>query len=128
MAWLALAAGADASYLALVAPMTVAGIGFALAVPAVTRAVVSLVAPPDLGRASGSYSTVRQLGGAFGVAVLGAAFAAAGGAQLFTDGFAPAIAVSAGLAALGVVSALLLPSSPRRALVNADPAAKAAKA
>ncbi len=114
MAWLAFVVGSGTGYLALVGPMTLGGIGFALAVPAVTRAVVSLVAPADLGRASGSYSTVRQLGGAFGVAVLGAVFAAAGGKGAFADGFGPAIAVAAGLAALGVVAALLLPAPARR--------------
>ena len=131
MAWLAAVAGSGTGYPALVGPMTLAGVGFALAVPAVTRAVVSLVAPQDLGRASGSYSTVRQLGGAFGVAVLGAAFVAAGGdagaggAAAFADGFGPAIAVSAGLAALGVTAALLLPAPARPALVNANLAAEA---
>ncbi len=47
---------------------TIGGIGLALAVPAVTKSVVSLVAPQDIGRASGTFSTTRQLGGAFGVA------------------------------------------------------------
>jgi len=52
----------------------------------VTRAVVSLVAPQDIGRASGSYSTVRQLGGAFGVAVLGAVFAVSASGATATGG------------------------------------------
>jgi EmrB/QacA subfamily drug resistance transporter len=121
MAWLALVVGPHAGYAALVGPMTLSGIGFALAVPAVTRAVVSLVGPADLGRASGSYSTVRQLGGAFGVAVLGAVFAAAGGRTVFADGIRPAIAVSAGLAMFGTVAALLLSTPQHRpALVPAS--------
>jgi hypothetical protein len=37
------------------------------------------VVPQFIGKPSGTFSTLRQLGGAFGVAVLVAGFAAAGG-------------------------------------------------
>jgi hypothetical protein len=69
----------------------VTGIGFALALPAVTRAVVGSVPPADVGKASGAFSTMRQLGGAFGVAIPAAVFAAAGGyasAAAFSRGYA----------------------------------------
>jgi len=49
----------------------------------------------------------------FGIAVAVAVFAATGGyasAAAFTDGFAPAIGVSAGLALAGAIAALALPS------------------
>jgi EmrB/QacA subfamily drug resistance transporter len=107
--WLALVATAHATYPSLVAPMSVAGIGFALALPAVTKAVVSSVALPDIGTASGTYSTMRQLGGAFGVAVLGAVFAATGGygsPAAFADGYRPAIGFCAALALAGAVAGL----------------------
>jgi predicted MFS family arabinose efflux permease len=107
MAGLALAAD---PYPWAVVPLTLTGIGIALAIPAITRAVVSQVAPPDLAKASGTFSTLRQLGGAFGVAVLGAAFTATG--RSFADGYTAAVAVAALLAAAAVVPALLLP--PRR--------------
>jgi EmrB/QacA subfamily drug resistance transporter len=109
--WLALVATSGATYLVMVAPMTVAGVGFALAIPAVTKAVVSSVALPDIGVASGAYSTMRQLGGAFGVAVLGAVFAATGGygsAAAFSDGYRAAIGVCAGLALAGTAVGLAL--------------------
>jgi MFS family permease len=67
LGWLALVATPDATYRSMVLPMTISGVGFALAIPAVTKAVVSSVAMPDIGAASGIYSTMRQLGGAFGV-------------------------------------------------------------
>jgi hypothetical protein len=51
--------------------MTIVGAGLALAIPAVTRSVTSTVPPEDIGTASGAFTTMRQLGGAFGVAVLG---------------------------------------------------------
>ena len=109
--WLALIATTGARYPVIAAPMTVAGVGFALAIPAVTKAVVSSVALPDIGVASGTYSTTRQLGGAFGVAVLGAVFAATGGygsPAAFSDGYRAAIGVCAGLALAGAAAGLAL--------------------
>jgi MFS family permease len=116
LAWIALVAGADMPYWQLIAPMSVAGVGFSMALPAVTKAVVGGVAMADIGKASGAFSTMRQLGGAFGVAILVAAFAAAGDygtAQAFTNGFAPAIGAAAGLALAGAVAAWLLPRRAR---------------
>ncbi|MDN3354988.1 DHA2 family efflux MFS transporter permease subunit [Actinomadura sp. DC4] len=125
MGWIALVASPDLSYAALVTPMSIAGIGFALAIPAVTKAAVSTSAPADIGRASGAYSTMRQLGGAFGVAVPAAVFGATGGyasAAAFTDGFSPAVGTAAGLALAGALVGLLLPATPRPAVREAAPA------
>jgi EmrB/QacA subfamily drug resistance transporter len=127
MAWIALVASPHLSYVALVAPMSLAGIGFALAIPAVTKAVVSTAAPADIGKASGAYSTMRQLGGAFGVAIPAAVFGASGGyatASAFSRGFAPAIGVTAALALCGVLAGLLLPAArkPARGAPIAVPA------
>jgi hypothetical protein len=75
--------------------------------------VLGELAEHDLGKAAGVNSMMRELGGVFGVAVVVAVFAGAGSyasAQAFTDGFAPAIGVAAGLAALGAVCGLGLPS------------------
>ena len=55
---------------------------------------------------------MRELGGVFGIAVAVAVFAGAGSyasPQAFTDGFAPAILVAAGLALAGAVAGLALP-------------------
>ena len=71
--------------------MTVAGVGFSLALPAVTTAVVGGVAMQHIGKASGAFGTMRQLGGAFGVAIAVAVFAAAG-----SYGSAKAFSVRAG--------------------------------
>jgi EmrB/QacA subfamily drug resistance transporter len=110
LAWISLVAGAHMSYVQLLAPMTVAGVGFSMALPAVTNAVVGGVAMKDIGKASGAFSTMRQLGGAFGVAILVAVFAGAGSyhsAQSFSDGFVPAMGVAAGLALAGALVASL---------------------
>ncbi len=122
MGLLGLVAGPGVRYAQMVAPMTIGGVGFALAVPAVTKSVVSLVAPHDIGRASGTFSTTRQLGGAFGVAVLGAVFAGAGGygsAQEFTDGYGAAMGVSALVAIAAVLAGTTLPSGRRQTRVTA---------
>ena len=66
------------SYAALVAPLFISGAGLGLAIPAVTKAVVGSVPAGDIGKASGVFSTMRQLGGAFGVAILAAVFTTAG--------------------------------------------------
>ena len=88
-----------------------AGVGISTALPAVQNAVVGAVRPSEIGKASGTFSTMRQLGGAFGLAIGVAVFSGAGSyasPAAFSDGFAPAIAVSAGLSLLGALAALPL--------------------
>jgi EmrB/QacA subfamily drug resistance transporter len=114
LGWFALAATSHASYAALVLPLVIIGIGPALAIPAVTKAVVSTSALSDIGKASGAYSTMRQLGGAFGVAILAAVFSASGtyaSASGFASGSRPAVGVAAGLALLGAAAGALIPAN-----------------
>jgi hypothetical protein len=83
-----------------------------MSIPAAQSAVLTSVAPPDIGKASGAFSTMRQLGGAFGVAVLVAVFAGAGSyasAEAFSDGFAAATVACAGLSLIGAAAGLALP-------------------
>ena len=132
---LALVSTANSSYLTQLAPMTLGGIGFALVIPAVTKSVVSRVAPQDIGRASGTYSTLRQLGGAFGVALTGSMFASAGdysSATAFAAGYRPATALTAALAFAAAIIALFLPgrqreTQPPEALAASQASAKVAK-
>jgi EmrB/QacA subfamily drug resistance transporter len=123
MATLGVLASPDQAYLATIVPMVVAGSGIALAMPAVQRAVLGAVEPGDIGKASGTYNSARWLGAVFGVAILVAVFTAHGGygsPRSFSDGYAPAMATSAGLAALGVLTGLLIP----RAAPAAEPTPK----
>ena len=113
VAWIAAAADPGTSYPTLVTPMILIGVGFALAIPAATRAVTSTVSPADIGTASAAFTTMRQLGGAFGVAVLGAVFAATGSyatPAAFSHGFTAAFAVAAGLALAGTAAGTVLAS------------------
>jgi hypothetical protein len=60
---------------------------------------------------------MRQLGGAFGIAIAGAAFAATGGyfpREAFSDGFTTASVVAAAMAAAGVLAAMALPGRSNR--------------
>ena len=124
VAWIAATAGPGTGYPALIAPMTMIGAGLALAIPAVTRSVTSTVPPADIGTASAAFTTMRQLGGAFGVAVLGAAFAATGGyatPAAFTRGFTTAFAVAAGLAVAGAAAGIVLKGRRNRPSPAATP-------
>lgn len=112
LAWLAAVVSPDAAYGVLIGPMTVAGVGFSLAVPAIIRSVMSSVPVADVGKASGTYATMRQLGSAFGLAVLAAVFARTGGyesANAFSDGVATAMAIGSVLAIIGAATCLLVP-------------------
>jgi MFS family permease len=105
----------------MIAPLILAGAGPSLAIPATQSAVMKSVSREHIGKASGTFSTMRQLGGVFGVAILVAVFAGAGSyasAQAFTNGFAPAIGVSAVLSLAGAISGLALPK--RREATETD--------
>jgi predicted MFS family arabinose efflux permease len=117
LAWIAAIATPSVGYLALIAPMSMIGAGFAIAIPAITRAVTSTTPPADIGTASGAYTTMRQLGGAFGIAIAGAAFTATGGyypPEAFSDGFTTAYAAAAAMALAGVLAATVLPARNSR--------------
>ena len=57
---------------ALVWPLAIAGLGFGIALVTMTAAVLGLVPPEESGMAASTVNTSRELGGVFGVAVLGA--------------------------------------------------------
>jgi EmrB/QacA subfamily drug resistance transporter len=122
MAWLALIVEPGMAYSEMLAPFIVAGVGVSMAIPAAQNSVVGSVAMEALGKAAGTNSMMRELGGVFGIAVAVTVFAGAGGyasVQAFTDGFTPAILVAAGLALAGAIAGLALPS--RRPATAAAP-------
>jgi EmrB/QacA subfamily drug resistance transporter len=121
MAWLALIAKPDLAYSHMLAPFIIAGVGVSMAIPSAQNSVVGSVASEALGKAAGVNSMMRELGGVFGIAVVVAVFAATGGygsAQAFTDGFGPAIGVSAGLALAGALTALAMPGRRSSTLIG----------
>jgi MFS family permease len=112
LVWVAAIAAPGMSYGALVPALVIAGCGVSMALPAVQNSVVSAVGHADIGKAAGTNSTMRELGGVFGIAVAVAVFARSGeigSADEFIAGFGPAITVAAGLSLLGAVAGLWLP-------------------
>ena len=112
LVWIALIARTGLPYGQLIAPLILTGTGVSLAMPSAASAVMRSVQPAMIGKASGTFNTLRQLGGVFGLAICAAVFAAHGGygsAAAFTAGFGPALGACAGLAAAAAVSGLFLP-------------------
>jgi EmrB/QacA subfamily drug resistance transporter len=124
LAWVGLLASAgSAGYGRYVVPFVVAGVGISMAIPTVPTAALSAVSPADVGRASGVSNTMQRFGGAFGIALVSAVFAAhghLGTAASFTAGYRPAMLGAAGLSLLGAVAAVAI--SGRRAGSRVIPA------
>jgi hypothetical protein len=86
--------------------------------------------PADHAKASGTNSTLREIGVALGVAVLTAVFTGAGGTLTptgYVDAAVPAVWVGAGVLGLAALISLALPSGIRRP-VPQDAEARAAAA
>ena len=125
LGWVALIASPDIGYLQLGLALTVAGVGTSLCWPTVANSVMGSVPLQEAGVASGANSSLRELGGVFGVAVLAAVSTRQGvyaSPQTFVDGFQPALLVGAGLTAVGIVAALLAPGRVRPAEVTSPQA------
>ena len=126
MVWIGLIASPTMDYVDMVPALVLAGTGVSMAIPATQNVVMSAVPATEAGKASGTYNMLRQLGGVFGIALLVAVFTGAGGyasPQAFTNGFAPAIGVTAGLALIGAVAGLGLPRVARTRPLQAAEAA-----
>jgi MFS family permease len=122
IAWIGLTVTPDLAYAKLVMPLILAGAGVSMAMPAAQNAVLSAVAPAEIGKASGTFNMFRFLAGAFGIAVLVAVFAQAGGVdspQAFSTGFAPALGVSAALSLLAAIAGLWQPARREAVLTPA---------
>jgi EmrB/QacA subfamily drug resistance transporter len=126
MIWIALAAAPALPYWQLALPLILSGAGLAMAIPAAQSSVLADAAPHDVGKRSGAFSAVRQLGGAFGVAVLVTVFTGTGSyasAPAFVHGFGPALIASAGLALAAAVAGLAAPRRRPTATRTPGPAA-----
>jgi EmrB/QacA subfamily drug resistance transporter len=105
--WVALEARTSLGYSHLVAPLVMSGVGISTALPAAQNSVVGGVEPEQIGKAAGTFSMVRQLGGALGLAIVVAVFTGAGSyvsPNAFSSGFGPAVGVAAALSLCGAVA------------------------
>jgi MFS family permease len=116
LAWVAAIAAPGVAYGEMAIALLVAGVGISMCFPTVANAVMSSVPEQEAGVASGTNSTLRELGGVFGIAVLAAVFTHRGvyaSPDAFVDRFSPALYVGASLSALGIVAAVLAPRRRR---------------
>lgn len=111
--WLAATMSADVSYLTMLPAFISAGIGMGLVFAPSSTAVLAHIAPHDTAKASGTNSTLREIGVALGIAVLTAVFTGAGG-QLtptgYVDAAIPAIFVGGAVLLATAIVALALPA------------------
>ena len=124
LSWVALNASAAASTLRLVLALLVAGIGISMALPTVPTAVLSAVAPSEMGKASGITSMMQRFGAVFAIAIASSVFAAhghIGSPASITAGFRPALAVSAALSLLGAITALAVVTRRPEPVTDPEP-------
>ena len=114
--WVAARGGSlSTSWVELDVALLVAGIGISMALPTVPTAVLSAVAPHEMGKASGINYMAQRFGTVFAIAIATAVFSAnghVGSPASVTAGFGPALWACVAFAALAALSALAI--SPRR--------------
>src|SRR6202034_953827 len=114
LGWLALVASPTVPYLDLVPAFVVSGVGMSLFFAPVANVVLSSVRRTEEGIASGANNAIRELGGVFGIAVLGSVFSARGcyaSAASFVAGVARAVWPRAAGAAGAALAAVLIPAA-----------------
>ncbi|HEY1355074.1 MAG TPA: MFS transporter [Solirubrobacterales bacterium] len=111
----------DSTYTDLLPGFVLLGIGIAMTMSPMTSAAMNAVPVQKAGVASGVLSMFRMVGGSLGVAVTGAIFQSAVGAdfasatpQEFVDALSTAMGVSAGVTALGVLVGALVIRTVRK--------------
>src|SRR5258708_25140015 len=72
--WVALKASAGGNSLGLVLALLVAGVGISMALPTVPTAVLSAVAPAEMGKASGISNMMQRFAAVFAIAIPPPAF------------------------------------------------------
>ncbi len=111
--WLGLTMSADVAYGVMLPAFIAAGIGMGLVFAPLSTAVLATMKSADHAKASGTNSTVREVGVALGIAVLTAIFVGAGGQLLpteYVDAAKPAVIVGGLALALAAGLGFLLPS------------------
>lgn len=115
--WQTVRGGADPGYWRLALPLFVGGLGLGLAAPILVNVVLAGVPGKDAGAAGGVLSTVNQLGGAAGIAVLGTLFfavlerrtGAASPLQAYSDAFAAVLPLEVVMYLVAALAMLALP-------------------
>ncbi len=130
LGWIAAVASPTVAYITMVPAFVVAGIGMSLFFAPVANVVLGSVRRDQEGIASGANNAIRELGGVFGIAVLGAVFAARGSyasGTAFVTGESSAVWVGAAAVAAAAAVALLLPRRHAATAPETSPAAATAE-
>jgi EmrB/QacA subfamily drug resistance transporter len=125
LGWMALIVSPDVAYLSMVPAFVVSGVGMSLFFGPAANVVLGSVRREEEGIASGANNAIRELGGVFGIAILGAVFSAHGGyasGTSFVAGLSPAVWGGAAGVAVAAAAAFLLPKARRAAATATDPA------
>jgi MFS family permease len=125
--WVAVKGSLTTSWVELTLALLVAGVGISMALPTVPTAVLSAVAPHEMGKASGINYMAQRLGGVFAIAISTAVFTAnghLGTPASVTAGFKPALAACAVLALLGTLSAIAITSRRDESIPEPEPGAR----
>jgi len=112
LALLAAVISPTVAYATLVPAFVVSGVGMSLFFAPVANVVLGSVRREEEGIASGANNAIRELGGVFGIAVLGAVFSARGGyasGTAFVSGLSAAVWAGAAAVAVAAAVALALP-------------------
>jgi EmrB/QacA subfamily drug resistance transporter len=112
LGWLAAISSPTVAYATLVPAFVVSGVGMSLFFAPVANVVLGSVRRHEEGIASGANNAIRELGGVFGIAVLGAVFSARGGytsGASFVTGLSDAVWVGGAAVAAAAAVALALP-------------------
>ena len=106
--WVAWRGSLGTSWIELVLALLIAGIGISMALPTVPTAVLSAVAPHEMGKASGINYMAQRFGAVFAIAIGSTVFASygrLGSPVAVTAGFKPALWACAVFAGLGALAA-----------------------
>src|SRR5579863_8079692 len=123
LGWLATGTSPTEPYLTLVPAFVISGVGMSLFFAPVANVVLGSVRRDQEGIASGANNAIRELGGVFGIAVLGAVFSAHGSyasGPAFVSGLAPAVWVGGAAVAVAAAAALFLPRLRRATAGSAE--------
>jgi EmrB/QacA subfamily drug resistance transporter len=123
-AWVAWRGSLSTSWVELMIALLIAGIGISMALPTVPTAVLSAVAPDEMGKASGINYMAQRFGAVFAIAIGSTVFATHGGLSspaTVTAGFKPALWACVVFAGLGTLSALAM-SARREPVAEAEAA------
>jgi EmrB/QacA subfamily drug resistance transporter len=124
-AWVAARGSLATSWIEFMLALLIAGIGISMALPTVPTAVLSTVAPAEMGKASGINFMAQRLGTVFAIAIGSAVFSAhghLGTPASVTAGFRPALWSCVAFALLAALTSVGIASRTSDAAIMTQPA------